>query len=136
MDKTAPSAQPRSCQAATTGAYQCNAQFFSHAGGSGCSGSGLTIASTLRPSECPKTDSTWRSPACLQPYNPKTHSQGSAWDTQAIAEGGGSGEGISRSSIPYSQHPQLLEPRKVVLMDPGDVVAVEFPGGGKERRKW
>lgn len=35
-------------------------------------------------------------------------------------------------SSPYSQHPQLLEPREVVLVDPSDVVPVEFPGGGKE----
>lgn len=35
-------------------------------------------------------------------------------------------------SSPYSQHPQLLEPREVILVDPSDVVPVEFPGGGKE----
>lgn len=42
---------------------------------------------------------------------------------------------MSRSSISYSQHSQLLEPCKVILMDPSDVVAVELPGGRKERRK-
>lgn len=48
----------------------------------------------------------------------------------------GAGGGYKQEQIPYSQHPQLLEPCKVILMDPGDVVAIEFPGGGKERRKW
>lgn len=40
---------------------------------------------------------------------------------------------MSRSSSSYSQHSQLLETRKVILMDPSDVVAVELPSGTKER---
>lgn len=36
---------------------------------------------------------------------------------------------------PYSQHSKLLEPSKVILVDPSNVVTVEFPGRekGKER---
>lgn len=33
----------------------------------------------------------------------------------------------------YSQHSKLLEASKVILVDPSDVVAVEFPG--RERGK-
>jgi len=50
-----------------------------------------------------------------------------------------SGEGrkkVTRGGISYSQHPQLLESREVVLVDPSDVVAIEFPGGGEERGRW
>lgn len=56
-------------------------------------------------------------------HHPTTHSQGPAQDHRGIAGGGVGG------STPYSQHPQLLEPHKVILVDPSDVVAIEFPGG-------
>lgn len=32
---------------------------------------------------------------------------------------------------PYSQHSKLLEPSKVILMDPSDIVTIEFPGREK-----
>ena len=38
---------------------------------------------------------------------------------------------VTRGGISYSQHPQLLESHEVVLVDPSDVVAIEFPGGGE-----
>lgn len=83
---------------------------------------------------------TGRDPAGLQPYNPatlkptarappRTHSPLPRLGWEGGYEWGG-------DSTPYSQHPQLLEPRKVVLMYASDVVAVEFPGGGKEKRNW
>lgn len=97
-------------------------------------GSGLTITSTPPPSGCPKTNSPWRSPGCLQPHNPTTHSRARPGTCRPLLREGQQG-GQSGSSTPYSQHPQLLEARKVILVDPGDVVAVEFPGGGKGRRK-
>ena len=43
---------------------------------------------------------------------------------------------VTRGGISYSQHPQLLESHEVVLVDPSDVVAIEFPGGGEERGRW
>lgn len=74
-----------------------------------------------------KPDSPGRGRAGLQCYNPQPG------DPQGHCLGWGRREVISRG--PYSQHPQLLEPRKVVFVDPSDVVPIEFPG--EERRtKW
>lgn len=37
-------------------------------------------------------------------------------------------------SSPYSQHSKLLEPSKVILVDPSDIVAVELPERKGERK--
>lgn len=101
--------------------------FLSCVGGSGHSRLGPTFTS-IHLLTHPMTDSTERGPLA---YSPRTHSQGSGPETTT----GGRIKVTRSRSIPYSQHPQLLESREVVLMDPSDVVAVEFPGGGRERRR-
>lgn len=68
-------------------------------------------------------------------YDSTTHSYGSASDAQGHGQGGRGQEGGNKWGYsPYSQHSQLLEPHEVIFVDPSDVVAIEFPGGGKKMK--
>lgn len=55
--------------------------------------------------------------------------------TQGHCQGRSGREALGEGTL-YSQHPELLEPREVILVDPSDVVAVELPGGEGEKRRW
>lgn len=78
----------------------------------------------------PRLTTQGRGPAGLQPFSPQP---GLYRETTTSGEGR---RKAARGGISDSQHPQLLESREVVLVDPSDVVAIEFPGGGEERRGW